>query len=107
MVEAGKRLPLGSIVILDGGVQKVLIVSRGMVIPVNGKQYAFEYGGCFYPQGLVSDKVIYFNNEDIQEVVFEGFSDEDDERMIKNLDKWTEEKNFEKGSVKLLLNKGK
>ena len=96
------RLPIGSVVILNGGIQKLMIISRGMVIQRNGKQYLFEYGGCIYPQGLVSDKLLYFNNEDISEVIFEGYRDEDDARMINNLDKWTEEKNFEKGSVSLL-----
>lgn len=96
------RLPIGSVVILNGGIQKLMIISRGMVIQRNGKQYLFEYGGCIYPQGLVSDKLLYFNNEDISEIIFEGYHDEDDARMINNLDKWTEEKNFEKGSVSLL-----
>ena len=63
-----KRLPLGSVVILNSGIQKLMIISRGMVIPKDGKQYLFEYGGCIYPQGLVSDRLLYFNNEDIQEV---------------------------------------
>ena len=101
-----KRLPLGSIVILNGGVQKLMIISRAMLIPIQNKQYLFEYGGCVYPQGLVSDRVFYFNTEDISEVVFEGFSDEDDVRMNKNIDKWTEDKGFEKGTVKMLKNKG-
>ncbi|SDB40061.1 hypothetical protein SAMN02910298_01955 [Pseudobutyrivibrio sp. YE44] len=104
-MENKKWLPLGSVVILDGGIQKLMIVSRGMVIPIRGKEYMFEYGGCVYPQGLVSDRVFYFNEEDIQEVVFKGFADVDDERMEKNLNKWIAEKNIERGKVKLLKGK--
>jgi len=105
-LEKQKRVPLGSIVILNGGVQKLVVISRCMIIPIKNKQYLFEYGGCIYPQGLVSDRVFYFNTEDIQEVVFEGFSDEDDDRMNGILDRSIEEKKFEKGTVKLLKEKG-
>ena len=104
-MEDKKWLPLGSVVILDGGIQKLMIISRGMVIPIKDKEYVFEYGGCVYPQGLVSDRVFYFNEEDIQEIVFKGFADVDDERMEKNLNKWIAEKNIEKGTVQLLKSK--
>ncbi len=44
---------------------------------------SFDYTGALYPQGLDPEQVYYFNDEDIDEVVFEGFKDEDEERFVK------------------------
>ena len=48
-------LPLGSVVILKGGVQKVVVIARGLLSVATGKEGYFDYGGCLYPQGLVRD----------------------------------------------------
>ena len=61
-------LPLGSIVILKGGVQKVVIIARGLVTAVTTPAGFFDYGGCLYPQGIVGDQIMYFNHSDIAKV---------------------------------------
>ena len=44
----------------------------------NGKEY--DYLGILYPEGHIGDQFQYlFNQEDIEEVIFRGF--EDDERV--------------------------
>ena len=45
-------LPLGSIVILKGGVQKVVIIARGLVTAVTVPAGFFDYGGCLYRESL-------------------------------------------------------
>lgn len=57
----------------------------------------FGYSGCFYPQGLDPENVFYFNDENIDEVVFEGLKDSEEERFQKVYDEWLEEN---KGSLK-------
>lgn len=78
-------LPLGSIVYIKGGAQKIMIVARGLQVNVQGTLHYFDYGGCLYPNGLMGDQVMYFQHDDILDVVFEGFSDKDDEIMVKNI----------------------
>ena len=78
-------LPLGSIVFLKGGVQKMLIISRALNVRNGDKTFFFDYGAVPYPEGLVSDKMAYFNKESVGRVVFEGYTDADDANMVDNI----------------------
>ncbi len=95
-VEKIDYLPLGSVVILKGGVQKVLIVSRGLVSKAVMPAGFFDYGGVLYPQGLVGDQILYFNHRDISHKVFEGYSDDDDKLMMDNINEWYKKSEFER-----------
>ena len=53
-------LPLGSIVILKGGVQNTRSRVRGLVTAVTAPAGFFDYGGCLYPQGIIGDQIMYF-----------------------------------------------
>lgn len=74
-----------------------MILNRGPIIEVNNEPTIFDYSGCFYPQGLVPEKVYYFNHENIDEIVFEGFKDSEDERFQKLFAEWREQN---KGKIK-------
>ena len=40
----------------------------------------YDYIACLYPEGnLRADKCVFFNNEDIAEIIHRGFTDEEDE----------------------------
>jgi len=78
-----KMLPLGSIVILKGNTKKMMIIARLIALPVKGQVYRFDYGACLYPEGMVGDSLIYFNQEDILKVVQEGYTDDDNEIMTR------------------------
>lgn len=99
-------LPLGSIVILKGGVQKVIVIARGMVAANFNPPQFFEYGGSLYPQGLVGDQIMYFNHEDIKKVIFTGYTDDDDKLMVENINEWFEKSCFEKGNTEEIKNAG-
>ena len=73
---------IGSIVLLKGATKKLLIIARAINVVNNGKQYFFEYGAVIYPEGLMGDQIAYFNRENISKIVFEGFSDIDNENMV-------------------------
>lgn len=79
-MEQLKYLPLGSVVLLKGATQKLLIIGRGLQVhnPDTNKDFFFDYGGLPYPQGLNGDQILYFNIDTIAKVFHEGFSDEDD-----------------------------
>lgn len=86
-----KYLPLGSIVLLKGGMQKILIISRALKVRNGDKEYFFDYGGVLYPEGLVGDQMAYFNEDKISKIVFEGYSDIDNENMVENIKHYEEE----------------
>lgn len=92
-------VPLGSIVILRGGTQKVVVNARGLLTLQANPPCFFDYGGSLYPQGIIGDQILYFNHEDIAKVVFEGYHDEDDEMMVENINKWYAEANVPKGNA--------
>ena len=92
-------LPLGSLVILKGNTKKMMIVSRVIAVPVKGEVYRFDYGACLYPEGLMGDSLIYFNQEDILKVVQEGYTDDDNAIMLENIDHILNTTDIPKGNV--------
>lgn len=105
MEEKIEYLPLGSIVILKGGVQKVVVIGRGLLSIAAEKASFFDYGGCLYPQGLVGDQIMYFNHRDIHKVVFEGYHDDDDQLMVDTINEWYEKSGYERVDVEALVQK--
>ncbi|HFH7886074.1 TPA: DUF4176 domain-containing protein [Streptococcus agalactiae] len=94
-------LPVGSVVYLIDGNQKLVIVNRGAIVEQEGQEVYFDYLGGIFPEGLNLEQVYYFNQEDIDEVVFEGYHDEEKERVSRLIEKWknTEGKNLPKGKT--------
>lgn len=72
---------IGSIIYLKEGSQKLMIINRGPIIEIEGQKYIFDYSACKYPVGVVEDQIYYFNEENIDEVIFEGYSDQDEMRF--------------------------
>lgn len=91
--------PLGSVVILEGGEKKVMIIARGVAMKQEGEMQYFEYGGCLYPEGLMGDQILYFNGENIQTVTAEGYSDEEDQLLTERLEEWIEKSHIKKGQA--------
>ena len=90
-MKQAKFLPLGSIVLLDGGVQKVMIIGRGLNVKRGEETYFFDYSAVLFPQGLTGDEVIYFNGDGIAKVVSYGYMDEDSDIVDGNLEKYITE----------------
>lgn len=78
-------IPLGSVVLLKSGMQKLLVIARGINVNNGGETYFFDYGGVLYPEGLTGDQMVYFNHDSIAKVVFEGLKDDDNTIMIENI----------------------
>lgn len=100
--EKVEYLPLGSIVIIKGGTQKVVINARGLVTMATNPPSFFDYGGSLYPQGIIGDQILYFNHSDIAKVVFTGYTDEDDEMMKDNINEWYSKSEFQRGDASKL-----
>lgn len=67
-------LPIGSVVLLNGGEKRLMICGRIQTDVATGTTY--DYSACFYPDGIISSKELFmFNNENIRKIFFIGFQD--------------------------------
>ena len=80
--------PLGSVVLLKGGLQRMMIVARGLNVENEGETYFFDYGAVPYPDGLTGDQMAYFDHSAIARVFFEGYRDDDNEIMVDRLNQY-------------------
>nr|WP_204246556.1 DUF4176 domain-containing protein [Faecalibacterium sp. An122] len=73
-------LPIGSIVRLQNG-QKRLMITGVLQSKEDELDKQYDYLGILYPEGHIGGDFQYlFNHEDIDEIVFRGY--EDQERQV-------------------------
>lgn len=78
-------LPNGSIVRLKEGTRKLVIYGRKQIMMTETPR-TFDYIGVLYPEGYINPDYTYvFNHEDIEEVVFTGYADEEEKRFSAQL----------------------
>ena len=78
-------LPIGSIVLLKGG-EKRIMINGIMQNDAGGTGKNFDYLGILYPEGHIGEGFQYlFNHEDIQEIIFRGYEDEERTEFIKKI----------------------
>ena len=101
MEENKKFLPIGTVVLLKNGKRELMITSycimpNGDVYDKNGKvenvPKMYEYGACFYPEGMItSDQLFAFNHDQIEKVCFKGYETESSRELSVVLNKGLEE----------------
>ncbi len=80
-LEKSNYLPVGSIVLLKGATQNVIII--GFAPIEHGQAKVWDYLGAPYPIGVISsDKNLLFDNEQIDKVIAKGYSD-DTEKLFR------------------------
>ena len=84
-------LPLGSVVVLEGGSQRVIIVGRGLNVNDQGETFFFDYAGVPYPNGMVGDRIAYFDHDAIARVFFTGYSDDEDKIIVDRMNEYIAE----------------
>jgi len=99
MSKSKELLPLGSIVYLEGGTVKVMIVGRGAVLEQEGTNVYSDYVGVIYPRGINPENAAFFNHESIEKVVFRGFEDEEEFRYMEIYEDWEKGLDIEKMKV--------
>ncbi len=73
----GKYLPIGSVVLLQGGTKRVMIT--GFCSIPKGENKIYDYTGCMYPEGILSSSSSFlFNHEQIDKIFFIGYKDEEE-----------------------------
>ena len=77
-----KYLPLGSVVLMNGGKKRVMVTGYVVKSPqAEGK--IFDYVGCLWPEGVISsDKNLMFNHKDIAQVFAIGYVDEEQKKFM-------------------------
>ena len=95
-MEIGEKfLPIGTVVLLKGGKKELMIISycivpSGEAYDKNGKveigDKMFDYGGCVYPEGMItSDQLFAFNHDQIAKVVYKGYETDNQKEISKVL----------------------
>lgn len=78
-----KYLPIGSVVMLEGGSKRLMITGFCAISPEK-KEEVYDYVGCLYPEGMFSsNQNALFNHEQIKQIYCLGYSDEE-EKVFKN-----------------------
>ncbi len=81
-----KYLTIGTIVLLKNATRKVMIIGYAPRSIKSNKDY--DYAGVLYPQGLIkSDEIGLFNHGDIDKIIVNGYSDDEDKEFKSKLNK--------------------
>lgn len=76
--EYKKYLPVGSVVLLEGATKRLMITGFCTMDNEHSDEI-YDYSGCLYPEGMISsDETALFNHDQIKEVYFVGFVDEEE-----------------------------
>ena len=70
-------LPIGSVVLLKGGEKRVMICGR--IQTKSGDDSVYDYSACYFPEGIVDPKqMFFFNRDSIDRVYFIGMQDSEE-----------------------------
>ena len=84
-----KYLPIGSVCTIKGKTKKVMVTGYYSV-SFNGNLKIKDYVGCVYPEGLLlPEATCSFNHDDIEQVDFIGYKNEEQKTFERLLDRLT------------------
>lgn len=70
-------LPLGTILTLQGGTKKLMIIGR--IQEDKSSKKIYDYAACFYPEGLLDPEELYlFQHEDIDLIFYVGMQESEE-----------------------------
>ncbi|MGV0168786.1 DUF4176 domain-containing protein [Furfurilactobacillus sp. WILCCON 0119] len=80
-------LPIGSVVQVKHGDHDLMIITKN-VFSTADKTLFFDYGSCMYPEGLDPDQIYYFNQGDVENIVFEGLKNDAEVTQDNEMTEW-------------------
>ncbi|HEM3462563.1 TPA: DUF4176 domain-containing protein [Streptococcus suis] len=94
-------LPLGSVVTLrNGDGTELVIIARASIVVENDEEIYYDYGAVLIPQGMMTpDNVFFFNRENVQEIKFRGYENNDEKLFAKQYNQMIEHSPYPKGTV--------
>lgn len=75
-------LPIGTVVLLEGGTRKVMICGYSSKSEDDEKIY--DYNGCIFPEGFLENIYLLFDHSQIDDVCFMGYSSDKYKDYINN-----------------------
>ena len=79
-------LPIGSVVMLKEATTALMIT--GFAVVEKNKNKIWDYIGVMYPMGYISpDKSLMFNRDQIEKVISEGYSDDNEKHFRLELER--------------------
>ena len=75
-------LPIGTVVLLEGGTKKVMIC--GYSSKSKGDSKVFDYNGCVFPEGFMENIYCLFNHDQIETVYYDGLKNNEFVEYMKN-----------------------
>ena len=78
-----KDLPIGTVVLLTGGLKKVMITGYSSVALEKGNE-VFDYNGCIFPEGFMENVYCLFNANQIEEIFYYGLENEEYKEYVAN-----------------------
>ena len=94
MADVRDLLPIGSVVKLKGAEKRLMIFGIRQTNEETGQEY--DYVAVLYPEGNMGEDIRYmFDNDDIDETVFVGYSDEERRDFLQDLKDFFDEKKGE------------
>lgn len=80
-----KYLPIGTVVMLNGGKKRVMITGF-CCISDDDKSKIYDYSGCLFPEGFItSEKNLLFNHNQINQIYHLGLVDEEEKKFKEKL----------------------
>lgn len=87
-MKASEYLPIGSVVALDDGIKKIMII--GIMQEIRQEDEVtekFDYIGVAYPEGFINTgSMLLFNHDQIMDVVYRGYENIERNRLVEFLD---------------------
>lgn len=88
-----RLLPIGTVVVLKGGTKKAMITGY-CPVAAEMPDKIFDYRGCPYPEGIIiSEGTALFDHDQINEVVYKGFENDEVVDFIDRLEIILEKEN--------------
>lgn len=90
-MDVKELLPIGSVVVLNGGQKKLMIF--GIKQMDKDSEEEFDYIGVLYPEGNIGDQGQFlFNHKDINQVFFQGYEDDERDDFLDKLARFYQQK---------------
>ena len=90
-MEIRDLLPIGSVVTLEEGKKRLMIIGVKQTNEEDGVEY--DYLSVMYPEGNMGGETPFlFNQDDVVEVVFRGFEDDERTEFLGHLEEFYKNK---------------
>lgn len=78
-------LPIGSVIKIKNEEQLLMITGYKVI----SEEKTYDYSACFFPNGILSlNEVLVFNQDKIDIILFEGYKNDDYNKVNEILNKW-------------------